>query len=44
VPLVEMFGYKATLGSLSRGRASFMLSFSRYVPVHPPDLPPAMRA
>ena len=36
VPLAEMFGYATSLRSLSQGRASFAMSFSRYavVPLH----------
>jgi elongation factor G len=33
VPLAEMFGYATSLRSLSQGRASFAMNFSRYAEV-----------
>jgi elongation factor G len=33
VPLSEMFGYSTQLRSLSQGRATFTMQFSRYEPV-----------
>ena len=33
VPLAEMFGYATTLRSMSQGRATYSMEFSRYAPV-----------
>ena len=33
VPLAEMFGYATTLRSMSQGRATYSMEFSRYTPV-----------
>jgi elongation factor G len=37
VPLANLFGYAGFLKSLSRGEASFILQFSHYGPVPPPN-------
>jgi len=33
VPLSEMFGYATTVRSMSQGRATFTMEFSKYVEV-----------
>jgi elongation factor G len=35
VPLSEMFGYATTVRSMSQGRATFTMEFSRYMEVPP---------
>jgi len=35
VPLSEMFGYATTVRSMSQGRATFTMEFSRYLEVPP---------
>ena len=35
VPLSEMFGYATTVRSMSQGRATFTMEFSKYVEVPP---------
>jgi elongation factor G len=35
VPLAEMFGYATTVRSMSQGRATFTMEFSKYVEVPP---------
>jgi elongation factor G len=35
VPLAEMFGYATALRSLTQGRATFSMEFSRYAPAPP---------
>jgi elongation factor G len=35
VPLSEMFGYATTVRSMSQGRATFTMEFSKYAEVPP---------
>ena len=35
VPLSEMFGYATTVRSMSQGRATFTMEFSKYIEVPP---------
>ena len=41
VPLAEMFGYATTLRSMTQGRATYSMEFSRYADV-PPHVAPSV--
>jgi elongation factor G len=43
VPLAELFGYATSLRSLTRGRATFSMKFTRYADVPPSLVEAAVR-